>query len=109
MNYKYPAEQYKDFESPSDDMETHVLLYKSKLVKKRSSSRCIYCGEQINKGDYVIAAHGFTEGFDGNEPFRFDYCMACVDGEMDVSNGKMDREDCYKEWEQRALKNGVIR
>ena len=109
MNPKYPKEEYIDFDMPSDDMESHVLLYKSKLVKKRTESRCLYCGEPIKKGEYAVSAHGFIEGMDGNKPFRFDHCMDCVDGEMDISNGKMDREEYYKAWEQRALRNGVIR
>ena len=98
---KYPACEYTDFEIPSDDMETHIMGYASKLVKTRKDAACCYCGTPIKAGDYAVAAKGFIEQFDGNKPFRIHYCMDCVDEELDVINGKRSREECYKSWESR--------
>lgn len=97
----YPESEYIDFEIPSDDMETHIMGYASKLVKTRKDAVCCYCGTTIRAGDHAVSAKGFMEQFDGNKPFRIHYCMDCVDEELDVMNGKRSREECYKSWESR--------
>ena len=109
MELSYPSEAYTNFEIPSDDMETHIIGYSSKLVKTRKRTKCVYCGFPILNGEYAVAAKGFIEMFEGNKPFRIHYCIDCVEEELDVMNGKRDRDTCFKEWEKRAKENGWIK
>lgn len=109
---KYHAEEYMGFDMPSDDMDTHITNYKSKLVKVRKDSKCMYCGTAIQKGDFALAASGFV---DGEESFYIHYCLDCVDDELrnyhgEENQGEEDwREEAYQRWKKRAKESGWIR
>ncbi len=108
---KYPAEEYIGFDMPSDDMDTYITGYKSKLVKARKDSKCMYCGTTISKGDFALAASGFM---DGEVPFYIHYCLECVDDELrnyhgEENQGEEDwREEAFQRWEKRAKESGYI-
>lgn len=112
---KYPIEEYVGIDMPSDDMDTNITGYKSKLVKTRKESKCMYCGTKIDKGDYALAASGFLdEGECGRQPFRIHYCIDCVDDEIRNWHGEENagdedwRTEAYQRWLSRAKASGWV-
>jgi len=110
---KYPVEEYIGLDMPSDDMDTSITGFKSKLVKTRKESRCMYCGTRIAKGDYALAASGFLDGWD-KKPFYIHYCIDCADEELLNFHGEEHdeegnwREEAYQRWLKRAEESGFI-
>ncbi len=110
---KYPAEEYIGLDMPSDDMDTSITGFKSKLVKTRKESQCMYCGSKIAKGDYALAASGFLDGWD-NKPFYIHYCIDCADDELLNFHGEEHddegnwREEAYQRWLKRAEESGFL-
>lgn len=52
---KYEKEKYLNFEMPSDDMDTDIRNWSSKLLRVRTDTVCAYCGADIKKRDYALA------------------------------------------------------
>ena len=101
---KYSEEVYENYEMPSDDMDTDIQNYTSKLLITRKETNCSYCGKKINKGDYALAERGFLDG----QPFYIHDCLDCVEETMMMQNGELDADDMMEMWESRARESGFI-
>ena len=96
---KYKPEEYKDLMMPTDDMDTDLECYHSKLVKVRKDTNCHYCGTKIRKGDQALGEKCFIDG----TPYYIHDCLDCVE---DFIKGWGDKEQ--NRWEKRAKKAGFI-
>lgn len=98
-NAQFPQGNYTDLMMPSDDMDTQLECYHSKLVKVRKDTICHYCGIAIRKGDQALGEKCFIDG----TPYYIHDCLDCVE---DVIKGWDDR--AQKRWEKRAKKAGYV-
>ena len=101
---KYDKEKYLNFEMPSDDMDTDIRNWSSKLLRVRTDTVCAYCGADIKKRDYALAEKGFHDG----QPFYVHDCLDCVEETMDMQDGKLDTDDALDRWTKRARESGYL-
>lgn len=101
---KYNKSEYTDFFFPSDDMNTDIQFYHSKLVKTRKNHTCSYCGAIISKGSYAVQESGFLE----HKPFKVYNCMDCVNEYLDFWHGEITDNEMLSRWHKRATANHFI-
>ena len=99
---RYPISEYEEMYLDLGEV-TDACIHRlsSHLVKTRKPCSCNYCGAPIKAGSFSLSEKGFLDG----KPYLIHYCMDCIDDELDVMNGKKDREDAFNEWEKRYEKS----
>lgn len=102
---RYDKELYVNFEMPSDDMDTDIRNWSSKLSSVRAETTCAYCGAKIKSGDYALAERGFLD----DKPFYVHNCLDCVEETMDMQDGKLDADDMLERWTKRARESGYLK
>lgn len=102
--HRHPISCYDGFYLDlCERMDSCIYRLSSHLVKTRKPCSCNYCGAPIEAGSFSLSEKGFLDG----EPYLIHYCMDCIDDEIDVCNGKKDREDAYNEWVKRYEKSNL--
>ena len=96
---KYPTSRYENLMMPSDDMDTILECYRSKLVKTRKETNCSYCGIKIEKGDYALTESCFMDG----KAYRIHDCLDCA--ESTINDWK---DEDYERWKQRTEESGYF-
>ena len=101
---KYPSDDYIDYDIPSDDMESDIRNYRSKLVKTRKYHFCCYCGTTIHSGDEAlyftaITDDGFCNGY---------YCLYCIEDYMDAGKDVISPDELVHRYSER-VDNGVFK